>query len=339
MAPFDRHLWRLAGRLAAQIAILPARTVLPDFDESTWSAVRSLSIRLREVVPRGWNAATDQLCHELRERLTKFRTDLGDALSRLAEGSLRESPSRRFIYEELVATRDEFSDFAFGLRDGTLTVTTNEIVLEGMSFGRFGIVLQLNSLTDNPYRIVAESPNTATSRSDITHPHVSSERLCEGDASIPLEQALRSGRFYDFFQIIQQTLNTYNSESPYVSIDDWDDSSICLACGCRVDHDESHYCDQCESTVCSDCSAWCVHCDKTGCDACLSFCSGCRDCCCEDCLTSCAGCAESRCPSCLTQSLCEDCHAETSTNDSERDTVPADATVQPDSLGQALVPT
>lgn len=339
MVPFDRHLWRMAGRLAERIATFPAGTNLPDLDEFTWSRVRTLRRRLREIVQCGWTSATVQVRRELNQRLSGLQNSLNNLLTRLAQNeSMREPPKQRHIYDELIATRDEFSDFEFDLRADTVTVTTDVIVLEGISFGRFQIVLQLNQLLDSPYRVVAESPNPATSRSEVTHPHVSSEQLCEGDASTPLDNALRDGRFSDFFQIIQQTLNTYNSDSPYVSIDDWDESENCSTCGRRVDRDESHCCDHCESTVCSDCSTWCTHCDRSGCVDCLPFCRGCSNSCCNNCLKLCAGCSKARCPSCLTQSLCKDCHVESTIEHSEKETVPADAAVQPNSLGQAPVP-
>lgn len=339
MVPFDRDLWRMASRLAERMAMYFAKTDLPDLDEFTWSKIRILRRRLRTTASRGWNSATTQVRRELKQRLNGLQNTISSMLIRLTQHeSLREPPSERNIYEELVATRGEFPDFEVDLRAGTVTVTTDTIVLEGITFGRFHIVLQLDQLIDNPYRVVAESPNPSTSRSEVTHPHVSSGRLCEGDASVPLENALRDGRFSDFFQIIQQTLKTYNSDSPYVSIDDWEESVNCSTCGCRVDRDESHYCDNCEATVCSDCSTCCAHCDHSGCVDCVPFCRGCHDSCCNDCLKLCAGCAKARCPSCLIQSLCEACHVEASIEQSEKETDHAGATVQPNGLGQAAVP-
>ena len=201
-------------------------------------------------------------------------------------------------------------------------------------------------LTCRPYIIIPESPHYPGSRSDVPHPHVLGERLCEGDASAPLAHALRTGRFSDYFQIIQQTLASYNSESPYVSLSAWYGAN-CHACGDHVSDDaESYYCEDCEATVCAGCSRACDHCGHSGCDACLPNCPACGSGNCSSCLKRCDGCSKLRCPDCLTNSLCEECHAATDpdeettdekVSDSDATTMP-DAPLSSDGVGQALVP-
>lgn len=340
MPLFDRQLWRLASRIQQRMASLPATPIL-SLDQSLWRSAGRLQQRRIDLAPRLWRAAHETLKAQLVCIIERLQDQLRMASIALSEERHCPVPSQRFLYEELLATREEFADFKIDLRNKVVFVTTEEVELEGVEFGRFRIQLDFRDLAQglNCYQVIALSPNRAACRDDATHPHVTDDALCEGDGTVPLQLALETGRLSDFFLIVDRILRTYNPASAYVSIDDWDDSSSCSACGGRVDHEESRYCDQCESTVCSDCSTWCQHCDRSGCDACLSLCPDCRDSCCHNCLSLCAACLKGRCPSCLTQSLCEDCHAETSTNDSERDTVPTDATVQPDSLGKALVPT
>lgn len=162
------------------------------------------------------------------------------------------SPTPRLVCDELAAVRAEFAEFSFDLPDETVTVYTDEITLEGIDLGRFEIRLQGRELEGTPYIIIPESPHYPSSRSDVPHPHVLSERLCEGNASAPLAHALRTGRFSDYFQIIRQTLSSYNSESPYVSLSAWYGVN-CHACGGHVsDDDESYYCEDCHAETATD---------------------------------------------------------------------------------------
>jgi hypothetical protein len=350
MPPFDPLLWRLAGRLAAHIAPLARRTLDIDLAPRSMDTARQLLDQLHTVTKRGWHSAAEHLAMRLRTQLTDCQTRIRAGWQALSSGTLRQQlPTQRLVYDELVAVRTEFADFTFDLPDETISVTTEEITLEGVYLGCFEIRLQGRELKGTPYIIIAESPHPPAGRSDVPHPHVLGERLCEGEASAPLAHALRTGRFSDYFQIIQQTLASYNSESPYVSLDDWDGTD-CHACGGHVSDDESYYCDGCEATVCSECSRNCRHCGSSGCDACLPSCPICSEDCCSSCLTRCEGCSKLRCPDCLTNQLCEDCHAETATDqDTDEENADEDvsvanasttsiAPIPPDRVGQIAVP-
>ena len=347
MPPFDPLLWRLAGRLATHVAKLSCRSLEIDLAPHSMEAARKLLDQLLTATRRGWHVAAEHLGWQLRARLTECQTRLNSGVRVLSVREFHQpSPTQRLVYDELVAVRTEFAEFTFDLPDETVTVYTDEITLEGIDLGRFEIRLQGRELGGTPYIIIPESPHYPSSRSDVPHPHVLGERLCEGDASAPLAHALRTGRFSDYFQIIQQTLASYNSESPYVSLSAWYGAN-CHACGDQVsDDDESYYCEDCEATVCAGCSRSCDHCGHSGCDACLPNCPGCGSGNCSSCLKRCDGCSKLRCPDCLTNSLCEECHAETDpdeettdekVSDSDATTMP-DAPLSSDGVGQALVP-
>ena len=350
MPPFDPLLWRLAGRLAAHITKLSRRALDFDLAPRSMDTARKLIDQMHLATGRGWHSAAEDLSGQLRTQLNDCQSRISAGLRVLSSGAFcQPPPTQRLVYDELVAVRAEFADFTFDLPDQTISVTTDEITLEDIYLGRFEIRLQGRELGGTPYIIIPESPHPPASRSDVPHPHVLGERLCEGDASAPLAHALRTGRFSDYFQIIQQTLSSYNSESPYVSLDAWYGAD-CHACGGHTSDDESSYCDGCNATVCSDCSRSCRHCDSSGCDACISSCPECCDDCCSSCLKRCEGCSKLRCPDCLTNSLCEECHAEAATDQETSDEVAdeepsdSDATSTPhapipsDRVGQALVP-
>lgn len=345
MPPFDPRLWRLAGRLATRIAPLSRQAIEIDLDPDPLAAVRQLLNRLHDVTKRGWTVAVDHLGWQLRSRLNECQKQLHAVSQMLPPGTFgRMPPTQRLIYDELVAVRTEFAEFTYDLPDETVTVFTDQITLEGIELGAFEIRLQGRELGGTPYIVIPESPHYPHSRSDVPHPHVLGERLCEGEASAPLAHALRTGRFSDYFQIIQQTLSSYNSESPYVSLDAWYGSD-CYACGGHVYDDDACYCDGCNATVCSDCSRSCSHCGHSGCDTCLPRCPECHDDSCSGCLKRCAGCSKLRCLNCLNNQLCEDCHAQTATEQDPDEritaadpTTTAHAPLPADGVGEVAVP-
>jgi len=59
---------------------------------------------------------------------------------------------------------------------------------------------------------------------------VREEDLCEGEGRGPIQKAIRQGRFYDLFVLINQILQTYNGDSAYVPLSRWEGSS-CPDCG------------------------------------------------------------------------------------------------------------
>ena len=351
MPQFDPLLWRLAGRLATHISKVSRRTLDIDLATHSMGTARQLLEQLLTATEHGWHSAAEQLGWQLRTRLTECQTRINAGLQVLSSGAFwQPPPTQRLVYDELVAVRTDFDEFSFDLPDQTVTIYTDEITLEGINLGRFEIRLQGRELGGTPYIIIPESPQYPSSRSDVPHPHMLGERLCEGYASAPLAHALRTGRFSDYFQIIQQTLFSYNSESPYVSLESWYGAD-CHACGGHVsDDDESYYCEDCEATVCPDCSRSCQHCGNSGCDACLPNCPGCSSDCCSSCLKRCEGCSKLRCLDCLTNTLCEECHAEAVTDQEASDevadeeasdpdtTLSPHAPLPPDRVGQVAVP-
>ncbi|WP_310821146.1 hypothetical protein [Stratiformator vulcanicus] len=111
--------------------------------------------------------------------------------------------------------------------------------------------------------------------------------LCEREAAAPIKYALADGRLADFFHVVSRVLHTYNPDSAYVALDDWDTDLSCESCGDSCDRDYSSYCDACECRLCDSCQVSCETCEahfcsscvsrcrQEGCDAC--FCHGCRD--------------------------------------------------------------
>ena len=127
--------------------------------------------------------------------------------------------------------------------------TTAPIELEGFYLGRFEIRLQWERIhQSSAYRVVALDPQPSSQRKEVTHPHVSSEYLCEGEGRLAIRSALDQGRIGDFFLIVLNLLRTYSPGNAYVELEDWDGVS-CSNCDASCSSDELYSCHSCERFV------------------------------------------------------------------------------------------
>ncbi|MEN6383642.1 MAG: hypothetical protein ABFD79_00420 [Phycisphaerales bacterium] len=225
------------------------------------------------------------------------------------------------IFEELKQVQLEFDGLEFNKERKTLSVTTKSIVLEDTELGPFQIELHLNKLSklykENPYFCIAAEPNPAVNNSDVTHPHVSGNTLCEGDGSVPINAALEQGRFYDFFSIVNNILNTYSPDSPYVSLDNWLGGAECYDCGTGISDDDSYYCGFCDRVFCENCSSYCRSCDESCCLGCGGSCPSCQEFVCHNCLKKSVECDETFCQLCMKDNICENCKEQIETEELE----------------------
>lgn len=222
-------------------------------------------------------------------------------------------PSLSLLYEELCSLFAEFEHVEFDLKYYQITVRTESISLEEIDLGSFDICLDLSELktisdtgSGNSYRVVALEPNPAASSDETVHPHLQKERLCEGDGRQAIAQALIDGRLCDFFMLISNILQTYNSVSPYVALEDWY-GIPCTDCGHRVHQEECYACECCDTTLCDSCTRNCQACCLVFCYGCENRCAGCEGSFCIDCLTFCDACQQMFCSECLEEGYCLSC--------------------------------
>ena len=340
MPTFNRMLWRLAGKFAGRLASRPQPDVNLDLAPWRFANVQKLARQIEKIASREWPVALLHSVCELQSQLVRSRRHLDGMAELLRQPLVLKLPTQRFLYEELLALSDEFEDVKFDLREETISVVTDPITLEEIELGRFQVVLSGKDLVTGLFQVIAKTPNPAVARRDVTHPHVYENRLCEGDATVPLEHALWNGRLGDFFQIVQQTLLTYNSSSPYVSLSEWTGTK-CRICDDSMSDDDSCCCDHCEQDVCDRCSTYCDHCSQTACDDCLQTCSHCEERSCARCLAVCPDCRLKYCSNCLINQLCEDCDAarneESSAEMAEETDTSSESAVYTDRLGEATV--
>jgi hypothetical protein len=211
-------------------------------------------------------------------------------------------PSLTFLVAELRQVEDEFGELEIDVRERFVGAATEPIVLESIRLGSFAIRFYWQRLGPGRdtqcFDVVALNPNPAATDSRVTHPHVKNDRLCAGEAKVPLGDALDDARLADAFCIVRAVLRTYNADSPHVRLAEWGGVE-CHDCGCTVDEDDRVYCEACDHDFCSDCSGNCSVCGSTRCGGCLTPCAVCQDDCCGRCLQPAAHSGRACCPDCL----------------------------------------
>jgi hypothetical protein len=274
---------------------------------------QSLS-RMRKAQHHGWLAAAGLCTERLFECATHLRNNLDRLLRVKTQPQSPAVPTWGFLLDELRQLQQEFGNLVINPKCGQIAVTTDPIRLEGRYLGPFRIELYIDRLSDRmgsgAFDCVATDPHPAAGNEETTHPHVKSNNLCAGEATVPIQAALRQGRIADAFSLINSVLNTYNPGSPYVSLDDWE-GIACGDCGATTDRDELFSCDACESVICEHCISSCEACDQSVCQACLQRESRGKRYLCPACRTECSRCGGTVAESDVDEAgLCPQCQEE-----------------------------
>ncbi len=346
----QKQFWRAASRIYHCLVSEESPTQLKLPLEDWWHCDRLIRKR-QQAQRRGWNLAVLKLERKLKsgvaqliQQLTTLHGELSSDVPQQQISSVRE------LYAELLALEEEFGEVQLDLRAQTISVITEPIELEAVYLGSFEICLNYGNLnTDGSlhYRVIARDPNPAITNDSVTHPHVQSEVVCEGDGRLTIRRSLEQGRLFDFFTMVASLLRTYNPDSPYVELSNWH-SVECTECADVITANAQTRCEKCEITLCTECAQDCSDCDSPFCHECLSHCDSCHGNCCSSCLQQCVQCHADCCQRCLLENeRCSDCDAEEELEETEEelqetpssDSNPVAATaVQSDSLGETVIP-
>ena len=269
----------------------------------------------------GWFSAAKECC----EAVNRFGDDISYYLSQFKQITgkpLHEIPILSALVEDLKQLQQEFGKMNFDKKANTLSVITEPITLEDIYLGPFEIRLELNRIAElykvAPYFCIALDPHPAASSDEITHPHITGDRLCEGEGYASIRAALEQGRICDFFTIVRGILNTYSPDSPYIQLSEWE-GVACYDCGCITDGENSYYCGFCDNTYCEQCSTYCPHCEETICLGCVGKCEVCEDQVCPNCVRKCSECGALCCKSCLEEGICLNCQKEMELENEQRE--------------------
>lgn len=304
MSRLRRDFWRAATRIAAALEARHRTSQPLTIPYRSWELLLTLVRRLGIAQDRHWSLAAEQLRQLSLRQLAWFQNDLQQCAHELQSAQPATIPvTVPSLYRDLVALEEEFDGLEIDLSRNTLTVTTDEITLDGHWLGRFTLIWNWSLLGQaRELVVVALDPQSPEDRDDITHPHVSNNLLCVGDARPGLQAALSSGRLYDYFLIVQQVLRTYNAHSAYVTLDDWT-GRFCTDCAARRSSDDLVACDRCGHDLCDDCCQRCSDCDQEVCWSCFTVCQDCGCGYCETCWSFAQRRQGNVCPNCRALAL------------------------------------
>jgi len=313
MTPPHPLLIRLAVAIEARYASSAVLHLPIQPPYVAWEACLSAHRLLEHARRRCGPTAAAQMQARFLRACRSVAHELGRLDEQLHPRTPRQTPCLRDLYAELIALYDDFEIVRIDRRAKTVAVTTDPIELEGINLGPFEIQLRWNDLPKpHCYSVVALQPHVSGGDGYV-HPHVLNEYLCEGEGRLPLERAVSEGRLSDFFQIVARILQTYNAESAYIQLEDWDGQE-CSSCADAISESDSYDCSRCSDVLCSDCYERCSRCDETFCNPCVSPCSICEDVVCRGCLTTCLECEGDCCAKCRDDDeRCMHCAAEAAT--------------------------
>lgn len=328
----------------AAVAVLQSLQKVHDAQSSTpltdsFAMCQRWQRRLELSSSRNWETATNDAAERLRGALDVHRMRVTQAIDDLLRQSrTRIQPTAKLIFQEIEALRGEFESVTIDRANQRLSVETSSITLEGVYLGSFEIRLNWKYIKNSsPFDVYAVDPNYPATGDGVTHPHIQSDSLCEGEGSDAIRRALDEGRLYDFFCVVDHILRNYNPDSAYVQLDDWNGIN-CRACGDTVNSDEVVGCCKCETELCLDCSTCCDSCCDRYCEECVSSCENCGDDVCKTCLKSCDDCGENSCSTCLFEGTCDDCINKQNEEYAETETQSSSAKVQSLRDGKVAVP-
>lgn len=317
----QRTVFRIANLIYAQVRAQEATRIGNATAEqrrlnSALDRYAALCRQAAKAHARKWLAAAKRLLEQANTALEDLHYEI-EARRRQRHDESLPLASPGDVVRDLEQMEAEFHQWQCDEGTATLSVRTDDIELSGVYLGAFTIQLNLRQLgqsdPQSAFSILAEDPNPAGGRDGVTHPHVKDERLCAGEALVPIGSALQTGRICDFFLLVRSVLQTYNAHSAYVPLDNWN-GSPCQDCGHLMDDGEGFCCEYCENNLCDSCISYCRNCNNAGCLSCLETCPACEDRFCPNCMTTCSECKQSCCGGCLTDGLCPTCHEEKENN-------------------------
>jgi len=258
--------------------------------------------KLRKALYRKSNGTTRGLLNDLKynnwkyynvyERIDAFRIRRGECIG------------IKSLVNELIAIDRGFGEIKYNRDDHYISIITSPVTLKDVAFGRFEIRYYIKGSCFNEYRCIALEPHYSKNKPELSHPHVSRGRLCEGEAALPIENAANDGRLYDFFALISQVLHSYTPGDAYQKIDYWDHIR-CPDCGRLAT--EMIKCPECDTEKCTNCITECDLCCEQICRRCTKYCMFCQGSVCPGCNVRCTKCGVFLCLNCSANGLCPTC--------------------------------
>ena len=137
-----------------------------------------------------------------------------------------------------------------------------ELELEETHIGDMEVEVALDEFSVR----VTNTSADLSERGDYHHPHVDGNgTICWNDNYETARLFHASGDFLALRDLIDNLLKTYNSGSPFITLDDWVDGlgSTCGDCGERYHDEDLYYVESAFMALCPECSIGCGECYET----------------------------------------------------------------------------
>ena len=123
-------------------------------------------------IDKGWFGAAEKIKTRVNRNLNDFSYKL-QQFKNMADSDETKLPKLAVIFADLMQIEDEFGELNFDLKAKTVSVITDPITLDDISFGSFEIRLFIDQMTklysESPYKIIALEPNPAATDENVTH--------------------------------------------------------------------------------------------------------------------------------------------------------------------------
>lgn len=193
---------------------------------------------------------------DLRERIEVLRRESRTIKSQSLDAM---TGSLRTLFEETGL---------LGSAPARVRFIVDSVELKGVHIGDLEVTFSLEGFE---VKVINLTEDTG-SKGGYQHPHVNSLGLiCWSEHLAEARAYHASGDFLALKDLIENLLRTYNKESPYITLEDWENGlgESCSDCGERRNGDDLSYSSQGGGSLCSDCRRYCERCDEHVPDRCF----------------------------------------------------------------------
>ncbi len=136
----------------------------------------------------------------------------------------------------------------------------DNVVLEGVWIGDIEVTMDLDKFDVHAWNKSVDTDE----KNGYQHPHVASDgQICWNGHDEDARAFHQAGDFLALKDMIENLLRTYNSHSPYITLEDWENGfgESCSGCGERCDDDDLAYSDRFGESLCPNCRCYCEECE------------------------------------------------------------------------------
>ena len=187
-----------------------------------------------------------------RQQLREWRVELRQSWKQLKQENMDVILAN---LSSLYAESEMVDDDSF-----TVRWTLTDVELYGVWIGDLEVVLELDQFKVKVWNLSID----ADEKGGYQHPHVNSNgEICWNDHDTVAEAYHRAGEFLALKDLIDNLLQTYNSASPYINLDDWENGygRACSSCEERFPEEDVSWSEVNQGELCETCRAWCERCE------------------------------------------------------------------------------